>query len=188
MELTFPEVRYDARASGRLDSFSITPLSLVSGDYNGNGQLDVADIQLLSEAVRSKDTDSKFDLDADGKVNQDDRRFWVVGLKNTFFGDANLDGEFASSDLVNIFVAGEYEDGVAENSTWASGDWNGDADFTTTDLVLAFTEGGYEEGPRVAVAVPESTGTTLLLSLAASLGCLIRRSRAERRLIRHSAS
>ncbi|MEZ6120654.1 MAG: hypothetical protein R3C28_29320 [Pirellulaceae bacterium] len=46
-------------------------------------------------------------------------------------GDANGDGRFDSSDLVQIFQAGHYEDAVDRNSTKAEGDFNGDGDFTT---------------------------------------------------------
>ena len=37
-------------------------------------------------------------------------------------GDANRDGYFDSSDLVAVFQQGEYEDGIAENSSWTEGD------------------------------------------------------------------
>ncbi len=80
----------------------------------------------------------------------------------TYFGDANLDGEFNSADLVQVFQAGEYEDGMENNSGWADGDWDGDGDFTSGDLVLAFQDGAYEQGPRVA-AVPEPTAVWILL-------------------------
>ncbi|MCA9215014.1 MAG: tandem-95 repeat protein [Planctomycetales bacterium] len=53
-------------------------------------------------------------------------------------GDANGDGKFDSEDLVLVFTAGEYEDGIAGNSTFEEGDWNGDGDFTSSDLVFAF--------------------------------------------------
>jgi hypothetical protein len=80
----------------------------------------------------------------------------VHDLKKTFFGDADLDGEFTSRDLVNLFQAGTYEDGLPGNSTWETGDWNGDRNFTSSDLVLAFQDGGYEQGPRASDhAVPE---------------------------------
>jgi hypothetical protein len=58
-------------------------------------------------------------------------------------GDANRDGVFNSSDRIVVFQAGEYEDGIAGNSTWAEGDWSGDGDFDTTDLILAFQGGKY---------------------------------------------
>ena len=57
--------------------------------------------------------------------------------------------ELASStaDLVGVFVAGEYEDGVPGNSTFQEGDWNGDGEFDSQDLVLAFQMGLYELEP-----------------------------------------
>lgn len=128
----------------------------------------------MHEKIRSGQFDSGFDLDENLIVDFDDARIWIHDLKRTYIGDANLDGEFASSDLVNIFVAGEYEDDIALNSTWATGDWNGDGDFTTSDLVLAFQDGGYEQGPRIAAAVPEPIefiGTWVALTLFVSRRC-----------------
>ena len=58
-------------------------------------------------------------------------------------GDVNFDGLFNSSDLVEIFKSGEYEDDVEDNSTWQEGDFDGDGDFTTTDLVFAFSQSTY---------------------------------------------
>ncbi len=67
-------------------------------------------------------------------------------------GDANGDGVFNSSDLVTVFAAGEYEDGIVGNSTFEEGDWNGDGDFTTSDLVFALQQGNY-----VAESVPAAS-------------------------------
>ncbi len=64
-------------------------------------------------------------------------------------GDVDGDGVFGTSDLVAVFQAGEYEDGVPGNSTYQEGDWDGDGDFTSLDLVYAFQQGGY-----VAAAIP----------------------------------
>ena len=97
-----------------------------------------------------------------------DRVTWVHGLKRTFFGDANLDGEFNSGDLVDVFTAGEYEDGIPDNSGWAKGDWNGNSDFESGDFVTAFTDGGYEQGPRPALAaVPEPNGIGMMMTALA---------------------
>jgi hypothetical protein len=62
-------------------------------------------------------------------------------------GDSNHDGFFNTSDLVTVFAAGEFEDGIAGNSTWEEGDWNRDGDFDTSDLVYAFQWGGFEADP-----------------------------------------
>jgi hypothetical protein len=63
-------------------------------------------------------------------------------------GDVNADGIFDSSDLVAVFVANEYEDGVPNNSTFEEGDWNGDGDFDSSDLVMAFTASRYVSEAR----------------------------------------
>jgi hypothetical protein len=75
-------------------------------------------------------------------------------ILNTYYGDANLDHEFASSDLVNVLASGSYEADV--DAGWSTGDFNGDGRSASSDLVEALADGGYEAGPRVAVAiVPE---------------------------------
>lgn len=80
-------------------------------------------------------------------VTQTDHTMWVKEKRRTYFGDANLDGEFNSSDLTEIFRTGLYEDAIARNASWGTGDWNGDSDFTSGDLIAAFADGGYEQGP-----------------------------------------
>ena len=66
-----------------------------------------------------------------------------VHFRSGVAGDSNLDGRFDSSDLVQVFQVGEYEDGVLLNSNWSDGDWTGDGEFDTTDLVFAFQAGTY---------------------------------------------
>ena len=136
------------------------------------GGLDVEDIDLLTSAVLSNETDTRFDLNSDAQINQDDRQTWVEGLRFTYFGDSNLDGEFSSADFVAVFQRGEYEDLVPMNSNWADGDWNGDGDFSSSDFVLAFQSGGYELGPRSIANVPEPSGTNpILIALLSYLVC-----------------
>ncbi len=70
-------------------------------------------------------------------------------------GDSNRDGVFDATDLLFALQAGEYEDGLANNSTFEEGDWDGDGDFTTADLVFAFKQGNYVgDGPRPAQVAP----------------------------------
>ena len=136
----------------------------VLGDVNRDGQLNVDDIDLLALEIANPSGNVMFDLDQDGRVGNADHLFWVKELKRTWIGDADLDGEFNSGDLITVFQAGKYEDSEPMNATWASGDWNGDAEFDSGDLVLAFQDAGYEQGPRVAVAaVPEPCGLALMM-------------------------
>ena len=94
---------------------------------------------------------------------------WALSGMSIPTGDATLDGEFNSGDLVRVFGAGEYEDDISLNSTWATGDWDGDGDFASGDLVVAFQDGGYELGPRELVhSVPEpSSGALIVLAAIA---------------------
>ena len=73
-----------------------------------------------------------------------------------------MDGEFNSSDFVDVISAGQYEDDVASNSKWGTGDWYDDGEFTSDDLVFALADGGYAAGPRPA-AVPEPRGAAMVL-------------------------
>lgn len=59
-------------------------------------------------------------------------------LDDRIAGDVNADGRFDSADLIQVFLAGEYEDDVTGNSTFEDGDWNGDGEFDSADLVFAF--------------------------------------------------
>jgi hypothetical protein len=151
------------------------------GDFNGDEQLDAADIDALTAEVRAGTNTPTFDVNNDQLVNSADRDVWVRQLRRTYFGDTNLDGEFNSGDFVLVFQNGEYEDATALNSTWGEGDWNGDQDFTSSDFVTAFQDGGFELGPRPALAsVPEPAAAYLLLSGACVLAAV--RRRAVRRL------
>ena len=99
------------------------------GDLNGDGRVDQEDIQALCLQINSPIPDLSFDLNGDRTLNHGDLETMIQSLLGTDFGDANLDGEFNSSDLVSVFRAGEYEDDIQDNSNWAEGDWNCDGDF-----------------------------------------------------------
>ena len=148
-----------------------------AGDFDANDLLGAADVNAL--AVRIRDVDgrrswpnrSMFDLNTDVTVDDEDHRIWVTGLK-TWYGDANLNGEFDSGDMVQVFTLGRYEEEptwtrwreALDPVSWSEGDWNGDGIFDSSDMVKAFEDGGYEKGPRTdAVVVPEPMSFQLLM-------------------------
>ena len=113
-----------------------------------------------------------------GVVDYDDRKVWVNDLKKTWIGDSNLDLEFNSSDMVQVFVQGKYERDV--DAGWADGDWDGDIAFDSSDMVAAFVEGGYEKGPPAvgAVSAVPEPGTVVMLLLGLLPLCARGRRRA----------
>ena len=133
-------------------------------------------IDELSSAIRSGLTDDKFDLNDDGTVNGNDHAYWVKNVTKTHYGDANLDLAVDSSDFIQVFQAGQYEDAIAGNSLWSTGDWNGDLDFTSDDLILALQDVGSFGAVASVSAVPEPSG--LLLLLMGGIGLL--RTRRQR--------
>ena len=82
------------------------------------------------------DGNSRIDMGAVERVFEEER----------LAGDANGDGVFDSSDLIQVFQRGEYEDNIAENSVWEDGDWTGDLEFDSSDLIAAFQHGQYVNG------------------------------------------
>jgi hypothetical protein len=135
----------------------------VPGDFTRDNRVTVQDIDALTRAMMETTADAIFDLNGDDLINPLDHRLWVHVFANVYVGDANLDGRFDSTDLVTVFQAGHYEDGVSLDSGWSDGDWNGDWEFDTGDLVLAFQDGGYGLGPRPAANVPEPSSIVAIL-------------------------
>ena len=95
------------------------------------------------------------DLDGDLEVFEmvdgfnREKAIWIETFKRPV-GDVNNDWRFDSSDLVIVFQAGKYEDGIFRNASFEEGDWNGDGDFTSSDLVLAFQTGTYIRDAQMA--------------------------------------
>ncbi|MCA9152903.1 MAG: hypothetical protein KDA92_26555, partial [Planctomycetales bacterium] len=58
-------------------------------------------------------------------------------------GDVNDDGVFNSADLIVLFEANAYEQGVTARSSFNTGDFNGDGLFDSSDLVFALQAGTY---------------------------------------------
>lgn len=151
---------------GFLDAATFLPSQL--GDVDADDDIDEDDLDYIRNwlcyCTLWSTWREPLDFNEDNVTDVEDYRFWVKDIKNTYFGDANLDGQFDSTDLVQVFQSGQYEDAFENNSGWSRGDWNADGEFTSSDLVVAFQDGGYEAGTRAGmVAVPEPTCIGLLM-------------------------
>ena len=101
-------------------SFSPTAAGLTmamstTGDLDANDTLDAADVDVLANRIGGRKfqpwwlRDVAFDMNGDSSIDLEDHRVWVKDIKHTWFGDADLDGEFNSDDFVQAFQAGKYE-------------------------------------------------------------------------------
>jgi hypothetical protein len=164
-------IRTNADAKGRGGGGGVT------GDFNNDGVLNLPDINDLTGQSASGTNNKTYDLNADNLVNVDDVNVWVGQLYKTWVGDADLNFEFNSSDLVNVLAAGKYEANL--DSVWSEGDFDGTGRTNSSDLVAALAGGGYEQGPfqgGAAAVVPEPSGLLLVLAGLLSL-VAARRSR-----------
>ena len=93
----------------------------LKGDFNGDGQLGQADIDMLASATAAGSDDASFDLDEDGFVSYGDIETWVVGLFGSSLGDADLNGVVDGQDFI-IWSDHRYEPG----GLWSQADFNGD--------------------------------------------------------------
>jgi hypothetical protein len=147
----------DASPTSAGDATFDNYLATVPGDFNADSVLSAEDIDLLSAEIFSPEPRLRFDLNDDGIVDQDDRSVWVSDLKQTFFGDADLDGQVNAADLNNLALSWQASDATS----WAQGDFDGDGNVNATDLnSLALN---WRKGTAEAAAVPEPSATTLLL-------------------------
>lgn len=76
-------------------------------------------------------TESRFDLNHDLQVDQEDVDFWLDHVANTRRGDANLDGQVDFVDFLEF--SGNFG---RTDATWAEGDFNGDRVVDFADYLL----------------------------------------------------
>ncbi len=152
-------------ADGSQGAYLLTPAdSGLSGDFDGDGDVDADDLDLLFANVGG--TDLAFDLDGDGDVDSDDVDEWVFNTVpigenvGTVYGDFNLDGAVDAGDLALLGT----NFGAAGSFGWADGDANGDGVVDAGDLALLGSNFG-----TVVHPVPEPVTMSLLAIGGAAL-------------------
>ena len=128
-ELAGP-LRINELSSG-IGVIQINALDGLLGDFDRDDDLDVTDVNRLVAQIVAGQHDPLFDTTGDGLVTRDDLNDWIVNLKKTLIGDANLDFVVDVSDFnrwnTNKFTA---------NSSWSNGDFNADGFVDVSDFNL----------------------------------------------------
>ncbi|MEM8680038.1 MAG: reprolysin-like metallopeptidase, partial [Planctomycetota bacterium] len=119
-----------AIADADIGTFDVA-LPFPAGDFNENGLLDCADIDLMTTTIADGINDPSLDLTGEGVLNYADVLVWIEDLKGTFVGDANLDLVVDGSDFIQ-WNAHKFTSGTA----WCSGDFNADGTTDGTDFLL----------------------------------------------------
>ena len=134
----------------------------IPGDLNYNGELDLGDLNIMTQNVALMPTDGhefseaqlRLDMNGDQSVDVSDVHHWVTDLKSTFVGDTNLDGEVRFDDFLALSA------NFGQAGGWAEGDFdsNGRVDFP--DFLALSTNFGVT-AEASAASVPEPAGLTV---------------------------
>jgi T5SS/PEP-CTERM-associated repeat protein len=149
---------------------AVAPVAWTGGDITGDAVTNADDIALLAAAIQAGSSDTGYDTDGDGDVDNDDLTFLIENLVHTSMstydegtrtwsnlgtalGDFNLDGEVGILDL------GALGDAYGTSGGWALGDANGDGMISILDLGTLGDNYGYDRS-----AIPEPASALMLLT------------------------
>ena len=129
------------------------------GDFNDDGMIGVADIDLLTAAIGG--TDLSFDLNGDRMLSQLDRVVWVNDIAQTFFGDADGDRSVTFADFLIL------SENFGSAGGWAEGDFDGTGTVAFADF-LALSENFGRTNAAATVPEPSGLGILILTALCCS--------------------
>ena len=145
------------------------------GDFDGNGVVDLQDIDLLTPAIASGNNDASFDLNGDSLLDTAELDLFlsdgIISAGNRLRGDADFDGDVAFADFLRL--SGKF----GQAGTWSDGDFDANGTIEFADFLML--SGNFGSVAAGVASVPESAagGIWLLaLLLWAKSYILIRRS------------
>jgi hypothetical protein len=103
----------------------------VGGDFDADGIVNATDITRLNQQLALGDPSA--DLNSDSAVNSSDRDFMITSILQTYYGDADLDGDVDVADL------GALASNWQSIGEWPAGDFSGDGQIDVADLGLLAT-------------------------------------------------
>ncbi|MHC4984680.1 MAG: peptidylprolyl isomerase [Planctomycetota bacterium] len=147
-----------------------------SGDFDGDGDTDVDDINaLIAELAGGAPSagDLSCDIDGDGDVDQDDLVYLIENLAElqdgstgAVMGDVNLDGLVNETDVAALDAA------YGSAGGWDNGNFGFDGIVNATDLAVMAANYGIGDGGAAETPEPASIGLMVLAGAA-----LLRRRR-----------
>jgi hypothetical protein len=136
------------------------------GDFNGDREINAADIDMLMAVVRREGAAAGaqvvpaaplasetliYDLTGDAVVDHADADYLIETVLETAYGDVDLDGRVGLRDLVLL------RNGLGQSLTgWAGGDVDGDGGVDVADLALLSANFGYRRGVVSVPAAPSA--------------------------------
>ena len=151
-----------------LGSYDVFPSTGLCGDFDHNGELTTADIDLLSEAVSSETSDLNFDVNQDMLVDERDHTLWITKVFGTHPGDANLDRVVEFADF--LLLSG----GFGGPGGWMDGDFDANGEVAFRDFLLLSSHFG--KTASTVDAVPEPA-VMALWPLVMAIAAAVRRRR-----------
>ncbi|MEM8782304.1 MAG: hypothetical protein AAGE65_05540 [Planctomycetota bacterium] len=155
-------------------------LALLMADVDGDGDLNVADLDALGITLSEAQNYLQADVDQDGTVDFADVEAWLT-IKGTTPGDADLDGDVDLLDVAALVSSYGLNRGYADDPTnpegwasWGNGDFDLDGDVDFADAILLRNHASAAVGEAVLSAVPEPAAGLAL----SALGGVLRRRRA----------
>lgn len=143
----------------------------VLGDFNGDGVLSAADIDLLSLEVVAGTNNVAFDLTGDRQVDELDRATWVNDLVGTLFGDADLDGTVQFPDFVSLSSTFGMPGG------WSKGDFDGNGMVQFADFIQLSNHFGMGEAFVVATVPEPMDALSVMFTMIAGMAAFRRGTR-----------
>jgi hypothetical protein len=161
-----PASSYDVvvRATSADGSFSTRTFTIqvgTPGDFDGDGDLDISDVDALSAAIATNSGNLAFDTNGDGVLNLADLQHWVLNLKRTVMGDANLDFVTDGSDF-NIWNANKF----TVTNQWSRGDFNANGVVDGSDFNI-WNANKFTSGPGSSSRPAEGVPTAPALAIDA---------------------
>ena len=129
----------------------------VGGDFDRDGELNLTDVEALSDVIRTGSDDPRYNLTSDEVVDELDLGVWVQQIRKTYLGDANLDGQVDGEDLNALALNWRSEQIVG----WAQGDFTADGNVDSDDLNLLALNWQSTNAVAAASAVPEPSSAVL---------------------------